>query len=49
MSKLGQELEHLENIETSSGSSFQSLLAFVKSSLKEINPWHNIKTLHTNV
>ena len=26
-----------------------SLIKFIKSSLKEINPWHNIKILHTNI
>ena len=25
------------------------LIDFIKSSLKEINPWHNIKKLHTNI
>ena len=25
------------------------LIAFIKTSLQEINPWKNIKTLHTNV
>ncbi len=27
----------------------KSLIGFIKSSLKELNPWHNIKTLHTNI
>lgn len=49
MSRLSKELEHLENIETSSGSTVQSFIGFIKSSLVEINPWQNIKTLHTNV
>ena len=49
MSKLGRELRHLDNIETSSGSSLQSLVTFVKSSLKEISPLENIKSLHTNI
>jgi SulP family sulfate permease len=49
MSRLGQELEHLENIETSTGSTLQSVGSFVKSSLKEISPWENIKSLHTNI
>ena len=26
-----------------------SVINFIKSSLKEINPWHNIRTLHTNI
>ncbi len=26
-----------------------SLIGFIKTSLKEINPWKNIKTLHTNI
>ncbi len=49
MDKLGRELGHLENIEVSSGSSLKSLITFIKSSLKEISPWNNIKTLHTNI
>ena len=28
---------------------FQTIIKFIKSSLKEISPWHNIKTLHTNI
>lgn len=49
MSKLGRELEHLENNETSTRSSLKSLVIFVKSSLKEISPLENIKSLHTNI
>ena len=26
-----------------------SLIGFIKTSLKEIHPWKNIKTLHTNI
>ena len=26
-----------------------SLFIFIKSSFKEINPWQNIKSLHTNI
>ena len=49
MSKLNREFGHLKNIETFSGSSIQAWLAFIKSSLKEISPWQNVKLLHTNI
>ena len=27
----------------------KSISGFIKTSLKELNPWHNIKLLHTNI
>jgi len=39
----------LGNIKASSGYSLKSFIAFIKSGLKEISPWQNIKSLHTNI
>lgn len=46
---LEKKLNHLEQINTPTEGLFQSGKNFIKSSLKEINPIQNIKTMHTNI
>ncbi len=46
---LKEELEHLGQLDNSTQNTLQSAKDFILSSLKEINPWQNIKTMHTNI
>jgi sulfate permease, SulP family len=39
----------LNHFNASSESTIKSIFLFIKSSLQEINPWQNIKSLHTNI
>ena len=41
--------EYLKNNQSSSTSFLGFVIGFISNTLKEINPWHNIKTLHTNI
>ena len=39
----------ISNSENISGNFIKSLSVFIKNTVKEINPWQNIKTFHTNI
>jgi len=46
---LKEELEHLGQLDGSSKNVFRDARKFISSSLKEINPLNNFKSLHTNI
>ena len=46
---LKEEIKHLGQLDNSTDSIFSSAKKFIKSSVKELNPWQNIKVMHTNV
>ena len=46
---MNNKAEYSKNVKSSSKSTLKYLIESIKSTLKEINPWQNIKILHTNV
>ncbi len=46
---LKEEIKHLGQLDNSTESLFSSAKKFIKSSVKELNPWQNIKIMHTNL
>lgn len=46
---LKEEIKHLGQVNSSKTNLLESTKNFIGSSLKEINPWENIKVMHTNI